>query len=229
VAAGQTETIGQRFEADRAQALALPPRPFDPCVLQPARVDKYQTAAFDRNRYSVPRRWAFEPVTVKAYVDHVEIVAEGQVIARHHRSYGAHEQILDPLHYLAVLGRRPAALDHADVYRHWLLPAAFSDLRTRLEGRHGAFAGARQYIRVLQVLAEHPLARVQAVVERCLRQGVVEAEPIRRDVERLALGDDARPEAGDRSGDGPVLGVQVPVPDLRHFNQLLLSGEPSHV
>jgi len=73
----------------------------------------------------------------------VVVVAAGQVVARHRRGYGRGQQILDPLHYLAVLGRRPAALDHAGVYRNWRLPADFSDLRTRLEARHGPGAGAR--------------------------------------------------------------------------------------
>ena len=48
-------------------------------------VDKYQTVAFDRNRYSVPRPFAFRTVTVKGYVDRVVIVAEGQVVATHPR------------------------------------------------------------------------------------------------------------------------------------------------
>jgi len=55
------------FEHDRAAA--LPARRFDPCVIQPGQVDKYQTVPFDRNRYSVRRRWAFRTVSVKGYVD----------------------------------------------------------------------------------------------------------------------------------------------------------------
>ena len=54
---------------------------------------------FDGNRYSVPRRCAFRPVTVKGYVDRVEVVADGQVVARHARSYGRRRA-----------GPRPAAL-----------------------------------------------------------------------------------------------------------------------
>ena len=40
--------------------------------------------------------------------------------------------------------------------RDWRLPESFTRLRQALEQRHGATAGARQYIRVLQLLAEHP-------------------------------------------------------------------------
>ena len=56
-------SVGARFEHERAAALALPARAFDPCVIQPASADKYQTVPFDRSRCSVPRRWAFRTVT----------------------------------------------------------------------------------------------------------------------------------------------------------------------
>src|SRR6185436_17803929 len=93
---------------------------------------------------------------------------------------------LDPLHYLAALGRRPAALDHAPVLRDWQLPEVFTRLRQGLEQRHGLRSGARQFIRVLQLLAEHPLERVQQGVERCLPQQPLEAERIIAAVARLA-------------------------------------------
>ncbi len=139
--ARQSQTIGQRFAMDKAAALALPCHAFDPCIRESRKADKYQTVAFDSNRYSVPRRWAFQAVTVKAYVDRIEIIASHQVVARHDRCYGRNEQVLEPMHYLVTLGRRPGALDHSGVYRNWRLPAAFTELRTALEERHGPHAG----------------------------------------------------------------------------------------
>jgi transposase len=222
---GQTETIGARFERERAAALPLPPHPFDPCIQEARKADKYQTVAYDGNRYSVPRRWAFEAVTVKAYVDRVEVVGAGQAVARHARSYGRGEQVLDPLHYLVTLGRRPAALDHANVYRQWRLPAAFDDLRRALEARQGPPAGARAYIRVLQLLARHPLARLQRAIDVCRARGLLDAEGIGREAERLA-----RHEAPPEVLPGrPDLRVEVPRPDLGRFNQLLLLGGKGHV
>ena len=45
--------IGDRLAEDRVAAASLPPHRFDPCVVRPAvDVDKYQTVAFDGNRYS---------------------------------------------------------------------------------------------------------------------------------------------------------------------------------
>jgi transposase len=215
--AGYTESIGQRFVLDRAKALPLPAHRFDACLSQPAQVDKYQTVRFDCNRYSVPRHCAFLTVTVKGYIDRVEVVERGQVVARHTRNYGRDQQVLDPLHYLAALARRPAALDHAPVLREWSLPESFARLRQALETRHGPTAGARHYNRVLQLMPEHPLERVQAAVETCLRRDEVHAERIGAEVRRLQGGADATPVT-------PLCQFQVPPPDLGCFDQLLSQG-----
>lgn len=138
---GKTETIGERFQQDKAAALALPEHSFDPYMAIEVKADKYQTVRFETNRYSVPRRWAFETVTVKAYPFHIRIVASGCQIAYHKRCYQRNQQILDPLHYLAVLGRRPATLNHSELFRSWQLPACFVELRELLENRLGPFAG----------------------------------------------------------------------------------------
>jgi transposase len=221
---GRTETIGERFEHDRAAALALPEHPFDPSIEQPAKVDKYQTIRFQTNHYSVPRAFAFGMATVRASVDRVNIVVGDAVVASHRRSYGRGEQILDPLHYLVTLGRRPAALDHAGVYRNWRLPSVFAELRGRLERRDGPTAGARQYIRVLQLLAEHPQERVRKALEALLAREIVDVERIRRHVERLATTTSPMPADGHALDDTrSVPRIEVPMPDLGHFDHLLTS------
>jgi transposase len=213
--ADQHETIGQRFAHEGAQALPLPPQPFDACIRQPAQVDKYQTVRFDHNRYSVPRAFAFQTVTVKGYVDAVAVVAGAQVIARHARSYEAGAWVVEPLHYLAALGRRPAALDHANVFRHWELPAVFAELRQALEKQHGATAGRRHFVRVLQLLGQHSLAQIQQTIEANrsasgFRLAAI-LHPSANLLEQAPV--DALPAAAWR--------VQVPLPDLCQFDQLL--------
>ncbi len=228
IVAGQHEAIGVRFACDLAKALPLPAHLFDACIFQPAQVDKYQTVHFDNNRYSVPRPVAFTAVTVKGYIDRVEVVAAGQVVACHRRCYERDQQILDPLHYLAVLPRRPAALDHAPVLRNWHLPEAFGRLRQALERQHGPRAGSRQYIRVLQLLPEHPLERVRQAVESCLAQDKVAAETIRALTERLAAATAAR-DRGESQEVTPLCQYQVPRPDLGQFDQLLKKGDGEDV
>jgi transposase len=223
----QVERVGVRFERDRAAGLPIPQRPFDACVEQPGQVDKYQTVRFDHNSYSVPRRWAFRPVSVKGYIDRVVVVADAQAIAWHRRSYGRGEKVLDPLHYLVVLRQKPAALDHAPVYRDWQLPAAFAALRQSLETRLGPAAGARHYIRVLQLLGHHPVARVERAIELGRTRGDPGAAAITATVEQLARDsalslNDGKPSISN--GNALSLGrpsVTVPRPDLSRFDRLL--------
>ena len=215
--------IGTRFAEDQAAAAPLPKHRFDPCVICPAvAVDKYQTAAFDRSRYSVPRRFAFQLVTVKGYVDRVVIVAGGQVVATHERSLEPNQMILDPLHYLETLGRKPGALDHAPVYRDWKLPACFPAFRTELEQLHGLLAGSRRYVRVLQLLGKHPLTRVQKAVEACRCEHLTSAEAVIQRTGSLAAIEARLPDGSPSTPEsGAAARVAVPLPDLSRFDQLM--------
>jgi hypothetical protein len=151
------------------------------------------------------------------------IVAHGQVIATHERSLENHTMILDPIHYLATLARKPGALDHAPVFRDWKLPACFAKVRAELERLHGGMSGSRRFVRVLQLLGEHPMTRVAQAIEACLRDHLPGAEAVIQRTRSLAA-----IEATKREPAGPAEAiaaprVDVPLPDLSRFNQLLSS------
>jgi hypothetical protein len=124
-------------------------------------------------------------------------------------------------------------LDHSRVYRDWRLPAEFTHLRQVLEQRHGASAGSRQYIRVLQLLAQHPVARVQRAIQIVAAEAspnAVAADRIIQHTFRLAQRDvaGAAPWSAEDHAD-PAMAVQVRIPDLSQFDQLLPSGERRYV
>jgi transposase len=218
--------IGDRF-AEELAAAPLPERAFDPCIERQAVADKYQTVAFDTNRYSVPRPWAFRAVTVKGYVDRVVVVAGGRVVAEHARCYDHSQQVLDPVHFLAALERRPAALDRAPVYRDWRPTASLAGLRRELEATYGGPAGTRQFIRVLQLLGEHPQSRIERAIAACRAGHAVSAEAIIQRTRALAAGEAGRTPGADHLCESVALPqVSVPPPDLSRFNRLL-GGEAS--
>jgi transposase len=224
-------TIKDRLAEDLALALPLPRDRFEACVIHPAvAVDKYQTVAFDGNRYSVPRSFAFGLVTVKGFVDRVAIASGGQVVATHARSLEKSKMILDPLHFLATLDKKPGSLDHAPVFRDWVLPAYFTDLRVRLERQHGPAAGARQYARVLQLLTEHPLTRLSTAIETCVSEQLDTADTVIRRTKALAA-IEAVKRPSSPTTTTPLLStpVDVPRPDLSRFDQLLGHGDDSPV
>jgi len=191
---GQTQMIGQRLEIEKLTAIPLPVHRFDPCISQAVAIDKYQTAFFENNRYSVPKWAAFTAATVKAYVDRVEIVSGEGILAKHARSRGRGEWIVDPLHYVAALSVRPHALDHSKVFKDWTLPAAFGELRERLEREHGSNAGIRQYVRVLQLLSEHPAGRLAEAIRRLWHRQHLRCEYVEEKAHQIAM-EQATPSA----------------------------------
>lgn len=223
--AHQTLSIGANFELERASALSLPSHRFDACIKRAGVVDKYQTVIFETNRYSVPHNAAFAKVTIKAYVDRVAIVHHSQVISEHRRGYGRHESFIDPLHFVASLQRKPAWLDHAPALRDWKLPASFTQLRTAFKKLLGPRTGERHYIRVLQLLMRHPTARIDRAIGMLLHKDTLTAEMIAQTADRLARDDDGAKHTESLSihiGQSELIGrVQVPMPDLRRFDQLL--------
>src|SRR6516162_3181730 len=73
----------------------------------------------------------------------------------------------DPVHYLAVLERKPGALDFAAPLEGWELPVCFGVLRRRLVAEF-AGAGTRRYIKVLRLLESASPAELTRAVERAL-------------------------------------------------------------
>ena len=122
---------------------------------------------FDTNSYSVPVKYAHRQITVVATVDEVRLVYDDRLVARHPRSWRKEQYLYNPIHYLALLERKPGGFDHAKPLEHWELPASFALLRRRLEAadsRHGT----RQFIRVLRLLERYPLPRLSDAVEYAL-------------------------------------------------------------
>jgi transposase len=110
---GHTETIGERFERDRAAFLPLPAVRFEACARTTVRVSSISLVRYRTNDYSVPTEFGHRQVLVKAYVHRIVIVAGSDVIAEHERSYKREATVYDPLHYLALLEHKCRALDQA--------------------------------------------------------------------------------------------------------------------
>jgi hypothetical protein len=165
---GNAATKGVLLGEDRAAFVPLPATPFDACVKRSTAADSLSLVRFDDNDYSVPVRYAHHPVVVLAYVDRVVLGHKGEVIAEHRRLWGREGVSFDPVHYLALLERKPGALDHARPLDGWELPECFTALRRRLEAERDG-EGAREYIRVLRLLEKHSPDRLAAAVEQGLR------------------------------------------------------------
>lgn len=96
-------------ESEKGSLLPLPSFPFQ-CVRTETRIpDHYGRVEFDRNRYSLPERSAGHAVTLKASPDEILLYDEGELVARHPRSYSAGKIISIPEHTENTRRRLPAA------------------------------------------------------------------------------------------------------------------------
>lgn len=104
---GETRQTPQAlFAQEKPHLQPLPEQPFDAALIQTVRASNQFRITFDTNRYSVPAEYASQRVLLKAYPERLCLYANGQLIARHRRSYARHQDIEDPDHPKALLAQR---------------------------------------------------------------------------------------------------------------------------
>ncbi len=175
---GHTETIGERFERDRAAFLPLPVSPYEACEKVATRVSSLALVRYRTNDYSVPTCYGHREVLVKGYVHEVVIACGSEVVARHPRSYEHEAVIFDPLHYLALLEQKTRALDQAAPLAGWQLPECFATLRRLLEARLRKH-GSREYVQVLRLMETFSIAEVTRAIEDALRLGTLSFDAVK--------------------------------------------------
>ena len=159
---------------------SLPRQPFDARRVTQATACGLSLVRFDTNRYSVPVAHARRPITIVASVDEVRLIDAGKLVAKHPRSWKREQDVYDPIHYLALLEKKPGGFEHAKPLEGWQLPTCFDELRRLLEA--DGF-GTREFIRVLRLLESCSLSQLTGAVEYALDIGVIDADAIRVIVE----------------------------------------------
>ena len=175
---GQTATITERMQADKAVFMKLPPAPYDACHKVATCVSSLSLVRYRNNDYSVPTRYGHHEVLAKGYVDRVEIACRGETIAVHARSYDTADFVYNPLHYLALLEHKTKALDQAAPLDNWELAECIYRLRRLMEARMGN-AGRREFIQVLRLMESFHQHQVEQAVSEALRLGAISFDAVK--------------------------------------------------
>ena len=134
------------------------------------------------NFYSTPLR-AGTRAQAKLLPAYVEVWQERECVARHERSFGRYEQVLDLEHYLDVLERKPGALAGSSPLAQWRergrWPESFDELWQSLQERHGRGEGTRQMIELLALGKRQGWDRLRKAVEESLSLGCTDAAAVR--------------------------------------------------
>lgn len=171
------ETRGALLEEERAHFLELPPTSFAACRQQSTFASKQSTVRFDTNDYSLPVRWAHHPVHVKGFVDRVEIWTQQQCVAIHPRSYGRHQYVLDPFHYIPLLERKPGGIHPGRPFKGEPWGADCACMRREREYRYQG-EGTRKYIQILLLFTRYPVEAVHQAVSVCVRRRAFSDEAV---------------------------------------------------
>ena len=186
---GRTDqSIGERWQAEQPQLRPLPAHAFACCTSREVTLNGYGQVTFETNRYSAPADKARKHLTLRAYPFTVELLADNEVIATHKRAYGRRQDILDPLHYLALVGQRPGAFEHAQPLRQWResWPPAYETLLASLRQQHPSESVAiRTFVQILALHQHHDPTLIEAAVTQALQEKLTTPAGVRFCLDRL--------------------------------------------
>lgn len=175
---GKEGGVKKRFELDRSTLSKLPKYELDSSAKVQTSVNSQLLVRFDKNDYSVPFEFAYQDVTVKAFVFNLEIFKGTEKIAQHERLYDKGQISYNPIHYLPLLERKPRAIDQAEPLKGWLLDDIFFKLKDQFEYRLG-YKGKREYIQVLRLMETFKMEEVVIAIEEAMRLGCISYDAIK--------------------------------------------------
>jgi len=174
---GKPGTKVELLEIDRAALLGLPGEDFEPRRIEQTAANSLSLVRFHRNDYSVPTDYAHHDVTAIGGIEEVRLLVGTDVVAIHARCWDKEQVSFDFRHYLALLERKPGALDHARPLEGLHLPGCFAVLRRRLEADLG-HGGTREFIKVLRLMEKATLGQLTGAVEQALAIGATGSDAV---------------------------------------------------
>ena len=187
---------------------------FDNYKVVPQVVSPYSFVLYDTNNYSVEVSYVGQSVQVLVYAKKIVVKFQDKTIASHERSFGRHQRIYDPWHYVPLLERKPGALRNGAPFKRLTLPSAMQSVRNKLSKYSD---GDHQFIHILLQVPQHGLQAVEDACRVALSQGgcalVTELlnPPLKdppEESERLKLS-------------------SPPTEDCHHYNRIYLSKTPA--
>lgn len=216
----RTSSVGEMMAGEREWMRPLQSEDFaigEDCY---PRVDTKGCVRVRVNHYSTPLAPGTQPHVCVLPLT-VEIRWQGQVVARHERSYDRHQYVLDLEHYLDVLARKPGALRGARALAQWRengrWPPCYDQLWERLSERLGRSEGSRAMIDLLGHGRRLGYDRLTAAIEAAIEYGCADASAVTYLLEVASL-ERPKPPALDV---GELERFTCPAPEMSAYDGLL--------
>ena len=172
--AGRERNVTDLSEEEKEHLLALPEAAFNNLQISGGRADKYATVIVDKNRYSVPSRYAGFRVKVLLHADQVEIFTGTKKLTTHERLYSNNKWSLKADHYLELIQQRPLAFNSARPIQQWRKswPQSLNVLLERFCSSQGETKGIKDFITVLMFYRDYEAGEIEAAVELALENNL---------------------------------------------------------
>jgi hypothetical protein len=218
-------SIAERHQQEQSRLIALPARPYENSRPVRVKIDRYQTARVDGNRYSVPRAFVGRLLWADVGCDRVSLYAQDREVTTHERVFSKSKWQLDPLHYMDLLRERIGAFEAARPIRQWRArwPEPYEVLLAGLRRNRGENSGTREFVRVLQLYQQYGAPQVEQAIAQAVGVGAFDYAAVKQllrcrqesDRETDPLPADLIPGLTDR---------RVELSDLSRYDELLSGG-----
>ena len=156
--------------------------PFSGYTTEERRAGSQCLVRFDGNNYSVPCEYAGRHVSIRVFAERVVIAVDGISVAEHERSFEKGRYVLEPLHYLPLLSRKPGALRNGRPFQEWELPTSVRKIWEALR-RYPDWD--RQMSAILSTIPEYGMEAVSIACEMALEGNAVSQSVVLNYLTRL--------------------------------------------
>jgi len=202
----------KRLQEETAELEALPRCRLDDCQKKAARVGPASTIRILHNTYSLNSRLIGEMVTVRVYVQHLEVFCGQKHIDTLPRLRGEGGSRINYRHIIDWLLRKPGAFEEYR-YREDLYPSATFRIAYDVLKKENPHAANKKYLQLLHLAAQESEVGVQRALELLLdERGSISADRVRELLE-TENEIEAIPE------------IQIPEIDLEAYDRFLQAQE----
>lgn len=199
---------------------------FDHAKLAIAKINSYQLANIDRNRYSVPSKYVGKKVDVKIYPFKIKIIYKGQVISEHERLFSKNKDSLNPYDFLELLKKKTRAYDDALVIKQWELPKEYNNYHKMLQSTlQSKSKGTREFIDILKLTKSYGMDKIGSLLkelDKSNRYSYEEVLSLLRFKEDTKENKTIPKEVLKSMG---IQDIQSSTPNISQYNNLLEGGE----
>lgn len=221
---GSKESIGRMHQEEKKKLLPLPKRSFPSCTYHPVKANSLSYVNFERNRYSVPVRYAYHNLILKAFVDRVDIVYQEKLISSHRRLLGKEKESLDLFDYLPLLLKKPGAFHNARPVHSWLAPPIYREALSILERRYPGIRGKREFLKILQLQRNGNKDKLEKAIKMATKLNSLSFDSVKNILDGLEE-NGVRTKVLDLSSHPYLSGYRVDKKNIGVYNLLL--GNPN--